>query len=153
VRLLDPYSNHSLTIDLIQLYTLPLLSGIGLAYTPPIQTLISWFPDKKGMAGGIVVAGFGSGALFFAPTVQYIMKMFAKAPTYIGDSTTVTSIVDGKIFASVNGSLVEAVFAGTAELAKLPAGFLLIIDNSSYLCLSSFSIWKHMVQNLYHPCL
>jgi len=116
----------------IHLHSIPLLYGgygilgglgIGLAYTPPIQTLISWFPDKKGMAGGIVVAGFGSGALFFAPTVQYIMKMFAKAPTYIGDGSTVTSIVDGKIFASVNGSLVEAVFAGTAELAKLPAGF------------------------------
>lgn len=98
--------------------------GIGLAYTPPIQTLISWFPDKKGLASGIVVAGFGSGALFFTPTVQYLMKHFAKVPDYLGPaSNTVTQIVDGKLFASLDGKLIEVVQAGAAELAKLPPGF------------------------------
>ena len=98
--------------------------GIGLAYTPPIQTLISWFPDKKGLASGIVVAGFGSGALFFTPTVQYLMKHFARVPDYMGASgTTMTQIVDGKLFASLDGKLIEVVQAGTAELAKLPPGF------------------------------
>ena len=42
----------------IQLHSLPLLYlgygvlggiGIGLAYTPPVQTLMQWFPDKKGI--------------------------------------------------------------------------------------------------------
>lgn len=98
--------------------------GIGLAYTPPIQTLISWFPDKKGLASGIVVAGFGSGALFFTPTVQYLMKHFAKVPEYLGpSSSTITQIVDGKLFASLDGKLIEVVQAGAAELAKLPPGF------------------------------
>jgi MFS family permease len=98
--------------------------GIGLAYTPPIQTLISWFPDKKGLASGIVVAGFGSGALFFTPTVQYLMKHFAQVPDYLGPAgSTVTQIVDGKMFASLDGKLIEVVQAGAAELAKLPPGF------------------------------
>ena len=98
--------------------------GIGLAYTPPIQTLISWFPDKKGLASGIVVAGFGSGALFFTPTVQYLMKYFAQVPDYMGPSgSTLTKIVDGKLFASLDGKLIEVVQAGAAELAKLPPGF------------------------------
>lgn len=32
-------------------------TGVGLAYTPPVQALISWFPDKKGLASGLTIAG------------------------------------------------------------------------------------------------
>lgn len=32
-------------------------TGVGLAYTPPVQTLISWFPDKRGLASGLTIAG------------------------------------------------------------------------------------------------
>ena len=44
-------SMHSLPL----MYTANLLAGIGFgfAYTPPIQALIEWFPDKRGMASGI----------------------------------------------------------------------------------------------------
>lgn len=31
--------------------------GIGLAYTPPIQTLMAWFPDKRALASGLTIAG------------------------------------------------------------------------------------------------
>lgn len=34
--------------------------GVGLAYTPPVQALISWFPDKKGLASGLTIAGWVS---------------------------------------------------------------------------------------------
>merc|ERR1719187_7895 len=53
--------NHNLAM----LYAGNLLCGVGYgcAYTPPIQALIDWFPDKKGLASGLVIAGFGSGAL------------------------------------------------------------------------------------------
>jgi len=33
-----------------------------------------WFPDRKGIASGFTIAGFGSGALVFAPLVSRIMK-------------------------------------------------------------------------------
>lgn len=32
-------------------------TGVGLAYTPPVQALISWFPDKRGLASGLTIAG------------------------------------------------------------------------------------------------
>ncbi len=113
----------------IYLHSLPLLYlgygffgglGIGLSYTPPIQTLFAWFPDKKGLASGMTIAGFGSGALLFAPCAQYLMKQFAKMPEYLGPAADfVTKTVDGKLFAQVNGQLVEVVQAGAAELAKM----------------------------------
>lgn len=48
--------------------------GYGCAYTPPIQALIEWFPDKRGLASGVVIAGFGSGALFFTPATHALMQ-------------------------------------------------------------------------------
>ena len=48
--------------------------GYGCSYTPPIQALIEWFPDKRGLASGVVIAGFGSGALFFTPAMNALMQ-------------------------------------------------------------------------------
>lgn len=45
--------------------------GIGLAYVTPVATVAKWFPDKKGLATGMVIMGFGLGAMLmskiFAP--------------------------------------------------------------------------------------
>lgn len=114
----------------IHFHSLPLLylgygflggTGIGLAYTPPVATLMQWFPDKKGVASGLTIAGFGSGALLFTPAVQYLMKKFAEMPTYLGPAVDfVSKIQDGKLYVSVDGTDVEVVLAGAAELAKIP---------------------------------
>ena len=96
-------------------------TGIGLGYTPPIQTLIQWFPDKKGIASAIAVGGFGSAALVFAPSVQYLMKKFHKLPEYVGPANEfVTKVVDGRLFVELNGSMQEVVNATAGDLAKLP---------------------------------
>ncbi len=51
--------------------------GLGLGYVTPVATAAKWFPDRKGFITGMVVMGFGLGALFmskvFAPI---IMDMF-----------------------------------------------------------------------------
>ena len=94
-------------------------AGYGLTYTPPIQALIDWFPDRKGLASGLVIAGFGSGALFFTPMMSALTSKFAQLPTYLGSSLEVV-LEGGKQFASVGGQLQEVVYATTSELAKLP---------------------------------
>lgn len=116
----------------IYMHNLPLLYagygalagfGVGLAYTPPIQTLINWFPDKKGLASGLVLGGFGGGAIVFAPLVSALAHHFAKMPEYIGSTAEVaTKVVDGKLMAArgIGGELVEVIQCGPAELAKLP---------------------------------
>ena len=62
--------------DFINLYVKSVLAGVGYgcSYTPPIQALIEWFPDKRGLASGVVIAGFGSGALFFTPAMNALMQ-------------------------------------------------------------------------------
>jgi OFA family oxalate/formate antiporter-like MFS transporter len=53
-------------------------SGLGLGYVTPVATAAKWFPDKKGFITGMVVMGFGLGALlmskFFAPFLMDYTK-------------------------------------------------------------------------------
>ena len=96
-------------------------TGLGLAYTPPVQALINWFPDKKGVASGLTIAGFGSGALVFEPLVNFLRGKFAKMPEFLGTQDQVQTILEnGKLFADVGGQLKEVVSATAADLAILP---------------------------------
>ncbi len=36
--------------------------GCGLGYISPVSTLVKWFPDRRGMATGMAIMGFGGGA-------------------------------------------------------------------------------------------
>jgi MFS family permease len=51
--------------------------GLGLGYVSPVSTLIKWFPDRRGMATGMAIMGFGGGAMIGAPLGVALMKHFA----------------------------------------------------------------------------
>ena len=53
--------------------------GLGLGYISPVSTLIKWFPDRRGMATGMAIMGFGGGAMVGAPTADWLMRYFASA--------------------------------------------------------------------------
>ena len=57
--------------------------GLGLGYISPVSTLIKWFPDRRGMATGMAIMGFGGGAMIGAPLANELMKHFA-TPTSVG---------------------------------------------------------------------
>jgi MFS family permease len=53
--------------------------GLGLGYISPVSTLIKWFPDRRGLATGMAIMGFGGGAMIGAPLADILMKRFASA--------------------------------------------------------------------------
>ncbi|MEQ1531642.1 MAG: OFA family MFS transporter [Methylococcales bacterium] len=53
--------------------------GLGLGYVSPVSTLIKWFPDRRGMATGLAIMGFGGGAMIGAPLAVFLMKFYATA--------------------------------------------------------------------------
>jgi len=55
--------------------------GLGLGYISPVSTLIKWFPDRRGMATGMAIMGFGGGAMIGSPLAAYLMTHFATATT------------------------------------------------------------------------
>jgi MFS family permease len=54
--------------------------GLGLGYISPVSTLIKWFPDRRGMATGMAIMGFGGGAMIGSPLATLLMNFF-KTPT------------------------------------------------------------------------
>jgi MFS family permease len=57
--------------------------GLGLGYISPVSTLIKWFPDRRGMATGMAIMGFGGGAMIGSPLAVILMRYF-QTPTDVG---------------------------------------------------------------------
>ncbi|MCL5776218.1 OFA family MFS transporter [Limibaculum sp. FT325] len=57
--------------------------GLGLGYISPVSTLIKWFPDRRGMATGMAIMGFGGGAMIGAPLADKLMNHF-RTPESVG---------------------------------------------------------------------
>jgi MFS family permease len=51
--------------------------GQGLGYITPVSTLIKWFPDRRGMATGLAIMGYGGGAMIGSPLAVWLMARFA----------------------------------------------------------------------------
>ena len=76
----------AIAMDSVVLYwlTYGLLSGLGMGigYIAPVSTLVKWFPDRRGLATGMAVLGFGSGALLTAPIAASLMESVGISNTY-----------------------------------------------------------------------
>ncbi len=57
--------------------------GLGLGYISPVSTLIKWFPDRRGMATGMAIMGFGGGAMIGSPLADKLLHFYA-TPTSVG---------------------------------------------------------------------
>ncbi|WP_109124974.1 OFA family MFS transporter [Dyella sp. C11] len=51
--------------------------GQGLGYITPVSTLIKWFPDRRGLATGFAIMGYGGGAMIGAPIAVALMQKFS----------------------------------------------------------------------------
>jgi MFS family permease len=57
--------------------------GLGLGYISPVSTLIKWFPDRRGLATGLAIMGFGGGAMIGAPLATKLMAAY-RTPADVG---------------------------------------------------------------------
>ena len=85
--------------------------GLGLAYVTPVATVSKWFPDKRGLATGMVVMGFGLGALFMSKLL---------APLFLG--LTGRNLVT--VFLLFSGVFLVLGLASAAFMRNPPAGWL-----------------------------
>jgi MFS family permease len=66
-------------------------TGLGIGYITPVSTLIKWFPDRRGMATGMAIMGFGGGAMIAAPLSELLMRTFA-TKTSVGVAETFVAL-------------------------------------------------------------
>ncbi len=84
--------------------------GLGLGYVTPVSTVAKWFPDKKGLVTGLVVMGFGFGALVMAKVLAPFLLSLCGGNL-------------GLVFASVGAVML---------LVTLPSGFCLVNPPSGF---------------------
>ncbi len=82
--------------------------GLGLGYITPVSTLVKWFPDRRGLATGMAIMGFGFAALIFGPVMQALF-----------DSIGVTSA-----FYFLGVLYLCIIFLSARYMEKPPEGFL-----------------------------
>lgn len=94
--------------------------GLGLGYVSPVSTLIRWFPDRRGMATGMAIMGFGGGAMIGAPLKEFFINLYYRAPEYLGKAGDVELITEsGRRFVELAGSKAEVVIVGANEISKM----------------------------------
>jgi OFA family oxalate/formate antiporter-like MFS transporter len=76
----------------VRLHSLPMLYagygviggfGLGLGYVPPVTTLMRWFADRKGLATGLAVGGFGLGALVASFAAEALLRRMPCSTTFM----------------------------------------------------------------------
>lgn len=81
--------------------------GLGLGYITPITSLVKWFPDKKGLATGLAIMGFGFAALISSPLIVYLIA-HTSIPT---------------TFFIMGGSYFVIILAASSYIAPPPEGY------------------------------
>ncbi|GEL07986.1 L-lactate MFS transporter [Salisediminibacterium halotolerans] len=82
--------------------------GLGLGYISPVSTLVKWFPDRRGLATGMAVLGFGAGALVASPAAASLINSLGIAATFY-------------VLAAIFFVLM---FSGALYIARPPEGWL-----------------------------
>jgi MFS family permease len=92
--------------------------GLGLGYITPVSTLIKWFPDRRGMATGMAIMGFGGGAMIASPLSQMLLDHY-KSPTSAGVAMTFVTLGAIYLVAMLSGAFLFRV----PEPGWKPAGW------------------------------
>ncbi|MFE1597835.1 OFA family MFS transporter [Methylobacterium sp. ID0610] len=77
--------------------------GLGLGYISPVSTLVKWFPDRRGMATGMAIMGFGGGAMIGSPLADLLITRF-KGPGEAGVWQTLALMGAGYLLAMLAGA-------------------------------------------------
>ena len=83
--------------------------GLGTGYLSPVKTLMLWFQDRKGLATGLAVAGFGAAKAIASPIMQSMLASLGEGGIY-------------KMFLILSAIYFVMMFIGHLLLAK-PAGW------------------------------
>ena len=92
--------------------------GVGFAYNGVIGTLNKWFPDKVGLASGIMLMGFGLGGLVLGSIVNSMIGSMGILPVFRILGIVIGVVSKGKSDSQKNGADVRNYTAG--EMLKTP---------------------------------
>jgi len=92
------WSSLAFTTERWQLYASYAMAGVGAAfvYSGSIASALKWFPDRRGLAAGIIAGGFGAGSALFIPLIAAIIHAHGYRTAFL-----VTGIGQGLVIMAV----------------------------------------------------
>ncbi len=120
--------------------------GLGLGYVSPVGTLIRWFPDRRGMATGLAIMGFGGGAMIAKFMIEPLIRLYYKPADYLGAVDAVKLITDetGRRLVEVAGTMREVVIVGANDISNMivagPEGVYLVSTGTVGVAQAFFSL-------------
>ena len=103
--------------SLIAFYALFCVAGIGVAcvYACGVSTAVKWFPDKRGIASGLITAGYGGGAFLFNPIFDQLIQSMGYSDTFIWTGITHGALIALSGLVMVNPPSTYKVAAAAAK--------------------------------------
>lgn len=100
-------------------------AGLGLGYVTPVATAVRWFPDKRGLVTGMVVMGFGLGALLMSKVLaSAFLGAFLPADLASADVAAAYRSALPRVFLAAGIVLGVAGACAAMLLRAPPAGYL-----------------------------
>ncbi|MGM0903551.1 MAG: L-lactate MFS transporter [Bacillota bacterium] len=56
--------------------------GLGVGYITPVSTLVKWFPDRRGLATGLAIMGFGFASMISSPIMNFLIETYGISNTF-----------------------------------------------------------------------
>ena len=57
-------------------------TGLGIGYLSPVSMLVKWFPDRRGMATGLAIMGFGFASAISGPAIKVLIDSVGISSTF-----------------------------------------------------------------------
>lgn len=105
--------------------------GLGVGYITPVSTLVKWFPDRRGLATGMAIMGFGFAAMVFGPIMGKLFMLMDIWKVYI--------VLGSVYFCLIFGS---SLYIAPPPEGWLPPGYTAAADGT----VSKRSIKKDLAQ-------
>lgn len=146
----------------VQLESLPLfyifygvLGGIGLGvgYITPVSTLVKWFPDRRGLATGLAIMGFGFASLISSPIMNHFIDSFGISTTFyiLGSIYLIVILSSAQYLAPPKEDWVPKGFNGSTQSAggkKVKADLSQLTANEAVKTRRFWALWLMLFINV-----
>ncbi|EST54925.1 MFS transporter [Brevibacillus panacihumi W25] len=94
--------------------------GLGVGYITPVSTLVKWFPDRRGLATGLAIMGFGFASMIASPIMNMLIDSVGIANTFyiLGIIYFVVMFASAQYLAPPPKDWVPAGFSADANAGK-----------------------------------
>lgn len=143
----------------VKLESLPLLYicygvlggiGLGVGYIAPVSTLVKWFPDRRGMATGMAIMGFGFAAAISSPIMDYLIKNTGIANTFfiLGAAYFIIMLASSLYLAKPPENWVPKGYKEKVEAGKISADLAQLTANEAIKTTRFYYLWIMLFINV-----